>query len=124
MQLIRATPREEGSTKPNAKQAKRLTITGDKILHDVILMAKDVTIASTMGIAFTQQMSAESPSTGAKEVCAMKGRSYSMGVRRCVSAVARPSLMRPCLMETRIYTQPSIRKLLPLLAARKRRIST
>eukprot|EP00957_Ditylum_brightwellii_P166139 12648785-Ditylum_brightwellii.AAC.1 len=87
-------------------------------------MVKDVTIASTIGIATTQQMGAESPSTNAKEACAMEGRTDPARVRRCVSAVARPNLVMPCLMETRIYTQSSMRKSPQLLFARKRRIST
>eukprot|EP00957_Ditylum_brightwellii_P158017 12028416-Ditylum_brightwellii.AAC.1 len=61
-QLIRATPREEGSAEPNAKLAKRLAMTGDKILHDSTPMAEDITIASTMGIATTPQKSAGLPS--------------------------------------------------------------
>eukprot|EP00957_Ditylum_brightwellii_P194111 14782967-Ditylum_brightwellii.AAC.1 len=44
--------------------------------------------------------------------------------RRCISAVARPSFVSPCLMETRTYIQLLIRKVLQLLATRKRRIST
>eukprot|EP00957_Ditylum_brightwellii_P079004 6008852-Ditylum_brightwellii.AAC.1 len=48
VQLMRATLREDESAKPNTKLAKRLTVTGDKILHVVIQMSKDVTIASTM----------------------------------------------------------------------------
>eukprot|EP00957_Ditylum_brightwellii_P011192 847512-Ditylum_brightwellii.AAC.1 len=55
--LVRATLREEGSAKPNTKLAKRLTVTRDKILHNIITVAKDVTIASTMGIATTPQKS-------------------------------------------------------------------
>eukprot|EP00957_Ditylum_brightwellii_P067005 5086364-Ditylum_brightwellii.AAC.1 len=75
VQLVSATPRDEGSSRPNAEQAKRLTMIGDKILHNVTLVAEDVTIASTMmGITTTQQMSAESPSANAKEAHAMKGR--------------------------------------------------
>eukprot|EP00957_Ditylum_brightwellii_P076205 5792698-Ditylum_brightwellii.AAC.1 len=71
---MRATPREEGSAKPNAKLAKRLTMTGTKTLHYVIPMTKGVTIASTMGIATTSQKSVGSPSTGARDTCTMKGR--------------------------------------------------
>eukprot|EP00957_Ditylum_brightwellii_P060112 4564864-Ditylum_brightwellii.AAC.2 len=52
-QLIRATPRKEGSARPNVKQAKRLTMIRDKILHNVTPMAMDITIESTMGIATT-----------------------------------------------------------------------
>eukprot|EP00957_Ditylum_brightwellii_P158961 12099142-Ditylum_brightwellii.AAC.1 len=48
VQLVRATPREEGSTEPNTKLAKRFTVTGDKILHDIIPMTEDIIIASTM----------------------------------------------------------------------------
>eukprot|EP00957_Ditylum_brightwellii_P180834 13776733-Ditylum_brightwellii.AAC.1 len=44
-QLVRATSRDEGSIKLNAKQEKRLTMTGDNILNNIIPMAKDVTIA-------------------------------------------------------------------------------
>eukprot|EP00957_Ditylum_brightwellii_P064812 4917557-Ditylum_brightwellii.AAC.1 len=40
--------REEGSAKPSTKLAKRLTVTGGEILHNVIPMAKDVTIESIM----------------------------------------------------------------------------
>eukprot|EP00957_Ditylum_brightwellii_P028344 2140578-Ditylum_brightwellii.AAC.1 len=49
--------KRNGSAKPNVKLAKRLTMTGDEILHDVIPMDKDITIASTMGIATTPQKS-------------------------------------------------------------------
>eukprot|EP00957_Ditylum_brightwellii_P098802 7526850-Ditylum_brightwellii.AAC.2 len=123
-QLVRAIPREEGSTNPNVKHAKRLTVTGDEILHDVILMTKDVSIASTMGIATTPQMSVGSPSNGTKDTHDMKGKTDPATARRCVSEVARPSLVRPCLMEARIYTWSLMRKLLQFLTARKRRIST
>eukprot|EP00957_Ditylum_brightwellii_P107010 8165248-Ditylum_brightwellii.AAC.1 len=41
-QLVRATPREEGSAKPNAKLTKRLTMTGDNILQDAIQVTKDI----------------------------------------------------------------------------------
>eukprot|EP00957_Ditylum_brightwellii_P138456 10553732-Ditylum_brightwellii.AAC.2 len=37
-QLVRATLKEEGSVRLNAKQAKRFTMTGDKILHNNIPM--------------------------------------------------------------------------------------
>eukprot|EP00957_Ditylum_brightwellii_P164422 12517715-Ditylum_brightwellii.AAC.2 len=43
VKLIRATQREEGSARPHERQAKRLTMTGDKILHNVIPMAKEPT---------------------------------------------------------------------------------
>eukprot|EP00957_Ditylum_brightwellii_P186071 14166871-Ditylum_brightwellii.AAC.1 len=101
VQLARATLREEGNVKPNTNLAKLLTMTGDKILHDVILIAKDITIASTMGIATTLQKSVGSPSTSAKDAHIMKGRTDPAITRRCVSAVARPSLIRPCLMKTK-----------------------
>eukprot|EP00957_Ditylum_brightwellii_P035557 2696059-Ditylum_brightwellii.AAC.1 len=41
----------------NTKLVKKLTMTGDKVLYDIILMTKDVTIANTMGIATTPQKS-------------------------------------------------------------------
>eukprot|EP00957_Ditylum_brightwellii_P122730 9359512-Ditylum_brightwellii.AAC.1 len=44
VQLMRVTPRKEESTKPNTKLAKRLTMTGNKILCNIIPMAKDVTV--------------------------------------------------------------------------------
>eukprot|EP00957_Ditylum_brightwellii_P150267 11443674-Ditylum_brightwellii.AAC.1 len=44
-------------------------MTGDKILHNIILMAKDITIASNMGIATTPQRSVGSLSTSAKDTC-------------------------------------------------------
>ena len=78
--LVRATPREEGSTKPNTKLAKRPTVTGTKNLHNAI--------------------------------------------RRYISAVGGPTLVRPCPMETKIFMQSSMRKLLWHLTAKKRRIST
>eukprot|EP00957_Ditylum_brightwellii_P088676 6753528-Ditylum_brightwellii.AAC.1 len=59
-QLVKATLREDGSARPSAKQAKKFIMIGDEIPHNVIQMAKYVTIASTMGIATTQQMSARS----------------------------------------------------------------
>eukprot|EP00957_Ditylum_brightwellii_P150281 11444710-Ditylum_brightwellii.AAC.1 len=71
---MRATPREEGSAKSNTKLAKRLTVTGTENPHDVIPMAKDITIASAMGIATTPWKSVGSPSTGARDACAIKGR--------------------------------------------------
>eukprot|EP00957_Ditylum_brightwellii_P081247 6180417-Ditylum_brightwellii.AAC.1 len=89
---------------PNAKLAKRLTMTRDKILHNVIPMAKDVTVANTMCIATTPQKSVRSSSTGTKDTRTLKGRTDPMRPRRCASAVARPSLLRPCMMETKIYT--------------------
>eukprot|EP00957_Ditylum_brightwellii_P142006 10819146-Ditylum_brightwellii.AAC.1 len=49
-------------------------MTGNKILHDIIPMAEDITITSTMGIATTPQKSVRSPSTGAKDALTMKGR--------------------------------------------------
>eukprot|EP00957_Ditylum_brightwellii_P205719 15345090-Ditylum_brightwellii.AAC.2 len=56
-QLVRATPREEKSAKPNAKLAKRPTTTRTENPHSVILMAKEVAISSTMGITTTPQRS-------------------------------------------------------------------
>eukprot|EP00957_Ditylum_brightwellii_P093514 7121424-Ditylum_brightwellii.AAC.1 len=41
-QFIRATPKEEEIARPNAKQAKRLTVIGDKILHNITPMSKDI----------------------------------------------------------------------------------
>eukprot|EP00957_Ditylum_brightwellii_P152414 11602716-Ditylum_brightwellii.AAC.1 len=67
-------------------------MTGDKILYDITPMVEDVTNASTMDIATTQQMSIESLSTSANEACIMKGRTDPARVRRYISAVARPSL--------------------------------
>eukprot|EP00957_Ditylum_brightwellii_P154303 11742460-Ditylum_brightwellii.AAC.1 len=77
-----------------------------------------------MGIATTPQKSVGSPSTGAKDTHTMKGRKGPVRARRCVSAVARPSLVRPCPMKTKPSTQSSMRKLVLLLIAKKRRIST
>eukprot|EP00957_Ditylum_brightwellii_P128576 9808036-Ditylum_brightwellii.AAC.1 len=54
----------------------------------------------------------------------MKGRTDPPTARRCISAVARPSLVRPHQIETKISMQSSMNKLLRLLTARKRRIST
>eukprot|EP00957_Ditylum_brightwellii_P122427 9334983-Ditylum_brightwellii.AAC.1 len=87
-----------GKCKAKCKARKRLIVTGDRILHDVIPMAKDITIASTMGIAITLQKSVGSLSTGAKDTRAIKGRTDPVTARRCISAVARPSLVRPCSM--------------------------
>eukprot|EP00957_Ditylum_brightwellii_P044427 3370964-Ditylum_brightwellii.AAC.1 len=54
----------------------------------------------------------------------MKGRSDPMRERKCFSAVARPSLVSPSLMETWTYIQLSAIKLPRFLATGKRRIST
>eukprot|EP00957_Ditylum_brightwellii_P204680 15340390-Ditylum_brightwellii.AAC.1 len=64
-------------------------------------MAKDVTIANTMGIATTPQKSIGSQLTGTKDTCIMKGRTDPMTARRCISAVARPSLVRSHPMKTK-----------------------
>eukprot|EP00957_Ditylum_brightwellii_P098028 7466997-Ditylum_brightwellii.AAC.1 len=50
-----------GKRKAKCKASKRLAVIGDKILYNIIPMAEDISIASTMGIATTCQMSAESP---------------------------------------------------------------
>eukprot|EP00957_Ditylum_brightwellii_P081067 6165876-Ditylum_brightwellii.AAC.2 len=76
-----------------------------------------------MGIATTPQKSVGSRSTGAKDARTMKRRADPMRSRRRVSAVARPSLMRPCPMKTKTSMQSLMRKLPPLLTAKKRRIS-
>eukprot|EP00957_Ditylum_brightwellii_P211252 15365953-Ditylum_brightwellii.AAC.1 len=100
-QLVRATPKQRGSTRPNAKQTKRLTAKGGKLLHDVIEKVEDVNIASTMGIATTPQMSVTSPSVGSKDACTMNRRKDPARARRYASTVARPSLVSPCWMEAR-----------------------
>eukprot|EP00957_Ditylum_brightwellii_P110060 8395233-Ditylum_brightwellii.AAC.1 len=41
-------PKRGGKHKAKSKASKKLTVTGDKILHDIILMTEEVTIASTM----------------------------------------------------------------------------
>eukprot|EP00957_Ditylum_brightwellii_P155888 11866978-Ditylum_brightwellii.AAC.1 len=87
-------------------------------------MAEDVTIASTMSIATTPQKSVGSPPTSTKDACTMKDKTDFVTARRYVSAMVRPSHVRPCPMETRTYMQSSMRKLLQLLTARKGRIST
>eukprot|EP00957_Ditylum_brightwellii_P015028 1133725-Ditylum_brightwellii.AAC.2 len=104
VQLVKATPREEGSTKPNAKLVKRLTMTGTKNLYNVTPMSKDVTIASTMGIATTPWKSVRLPSIGAKETLTMKGSTNPETARRYISAVEEPSLVRLCPVEIRIFT--------------------
>eukprot|EP00957_Ditylum_brightwellii_P035005 2653434-Ditylum_brightwellii.AAC.1 len=69
---MKATLREEGSARPNAKLAKRLTVTGTKNPHNITPMSKDITIASTMGIATMSHKSVGSPSIGIKDTFAMK----------------------------------------------------
>eukprot|EP00957_Ditylum_brightwellii_P154859 11786197-Ditylum_brightwellii.AAC.1 len=113
-----------GKGKAKHKASKNLTLTGDKILHNIIPMAGDITIASTMGIVTTPQKTVGSPSISAKDTSTMKGRTDPVRARRCISAVARSSLVGPCSMETKIYTQSLMRKLPRLLTARKRMIST
>eukprot|EP00957_Ditylum_brightwellii_P171317 13041522-Ditylum_brightwellii.AAC.1 len=122
--LVRATPKERGNKMPDVKQVKRLTMIGDDLLHNIIQMVEDITIASTMGIATTPLMSADSTSTGTREARIMNRRADPTRARRCVSTVARLSLVSPLPMEARTYTQLSKKKLPRLLAARKRKIST
>eukprot|EP00957_Ditylum_brightwellii_P154604 11766840-Ditylum_brightwellii.AAC.1 len=67
-QLVKYTPRDEEITKPNAKLAKRLTMTGTKNPHNITPMSEDITIASTIGIATTPLKSVGSPSTGSRDI--------------------------------------------------------
>eukprot|EP00957_Ditylum_brightwellii_P158195 12041375-Ditylum_brightwellii.AAC.2 len=73
-QLMKATLREKESATPHTKVAKRLTMTGTENFHYAIPLYKDITIASTMGIATTLQKSVGSPSTSTKDAHYMKGR--------------------------------------------------
>eukprot|EP00957_Ditylum_brightwellii_P179403 13666830-Ditylum_brightwellii.AAC.1 len=101
VQLVRATLKERGSTRQNAKRMKRLTAKGGKLLHNIIKKVEDISIASTMGIATTPQISVTSPSTGANDICAMNVREHPTRAKRCVSTAARPSLVSPCPMKAR-----------------------
>eukprot|EP00957_Ditylum_brightwellii_P163579 12454784-Ditylum_brightwellii.AAC.1 len=77
-----------GCARLNTKQVKRPIVNGDEILQEIILLVEGIPIASDMGIATTQWMSVESPSSGTKEVHTMKERIDPARVRRCDSAVA------------------------------------
>eukprot|EP00957_Ditylum_brightwellii_P051165 3878778-Ditylum_brightwellii.AAC.1 len=82
VQHVKATPREEGSTKLNTKLTKSHTMVGTKNTCNITPMFNDVTIASTMGIATTPQKSVGSPSTSAKDTLAMKGSANPVTTRR------------------------------------------
>eukprot|EP00957_Ditylum_brightwellii_P040552 3068949-Ditylum_brightwellii.AAC.1 len=73
MQFVKATPKEEGSARPNAKLAKRLIMTGTKNPHVITLLSKGITIASTMDITTTPRKSLGSPSINTKDTLVMKG---------------------------------------------------
>eukprot|EP00957_Ditylum_brightwellii_P106339 8112528-Ditylum_brightwellii.AAC.1 len=74
VQLIGATLKEKGSTRQKSKQMKRITPNEDKLLHNIIEMTVNISIASTMGLVITSQMSVTSPSTSGKDAHAMNAR--------------------------------------------------
>eukprot|EP00957_Ditylum_brightwellii_P132417 10097414-Ditylum_brightwellii.AAC.1 len=83
-------------------------------------MAEDVTIASAMGCTTDEYRSTINQGKGSTH---HKRGTDPARARTCVPEVARPSLMSLCPIETRTYMQLTMRKLLQLLATRKRRIS-
>eukprot|EP00957_Ditylum_brightwellii_P144944 11039970-Ditylum_brightwellii.AAC.1 len=97
----RSHSQREGKHKANAKQMKRVTATGDKLLSNVMQIAVDVSIVSTMGLAGIALMSVTSPFPTARAICTMNARKDPARVSRSIFAATKPSCMGSHLRRAR-----------------------
>eukprot|EP00957_Ditylum_brightwellii_P039096 2955385-Ditylum_brightwellii.AAC.1 len=77
----------EGKHKAKLKADEKTYHERGELLHAVIKKVGDISIASTMGITTTSQMSATSPSTSTKDAHTMNMRKDPARARRCTSTV-------------------------------------